>query len=116
MFQVFNASGHPIHSENVRVIGKIEIPNVNLSNANDVANAAQVIADAAAPHVREGAIIAMPGASVLAVHVLAAIHGLTGHWPTIAWAARMDGTFTWSKKQICDLHDLRTAQRVRERA
>lgn len=115
MFQIFNASGHPIQQEDVEIVGVADVPNVDLTDAHSISQTAQAVADQAAGAVREGIPVALPGASVLAVHTLAALHGLTGHWPRVAWAARQDGKFVWSEEQVSDLHSLRTAQRERNR-
>ena len=76
---------------------------------------AEQIAYAVAPHARQGVALALPGASVIVIHVLAFVHGITGQWPRVAWSARQDGKFVWSATQVVDLHELRTEARAGER-
>lgn len=109
--RLFNASGHPIASPAVEVVGEVAIPNIDLTNPSAVTQAAHEIAAAAAPFAEGGVPIALPGMATLAAHVLAIMHGRTGYWPTIAWAARVDGKFTWSAGYMADLHELRTMSR-----
>lgn len=114
-FKLFNASGHPIQQDGVEVTGNVRIGNVDVSSVAAVLEAAKKIAVAAAPHARKGIPIALPGMTTLSAQVLAYLHGLVGHWPTIAWSARIDGVFTWSLDQVADLHDIRTSAREAER-
>lgn len=115
-FKIFNGSGHPIHQDGVEVVGEVGVPNVDLTNPSSIGAVAEQIARAAAPHVRSGIAIALPGASTISSHVLALVHGITGHWPRVAWAARVDGAFVWSEAYVSDLHILRTSAREGERA
>ena len=96
-------------------IGTAGIPNVAFDNKEAMLKTAQAIADAAAPAVLQGHYVALPGASILAVHILTAIHGLTGHWPRVAWAVYRDGVFVWGEEFSSSLHEFRTAQRPRRR-
>lgn len=115
-FKIFNASGHPIQQDGVEVIGEVSVPNVDLTSPASIGTVAEQIARAAAPHVRNGVTLALPGASVISSHVLTLIHGITGHWPRVAWAARVDGKFVWSEAYVSDLHEVRTSVREGERA
>ena len=111
--KIFNASGHKINQDGVEVVGTANIPNVAFDNTEAILETAQAIADAAAPAVLRGHYVALPGASILAVHILTAIHGLTGCWPRVAWASCHDGVFVWGEEFSSSLHEFRTAQRVR---
>ncbi|HFD40857.1 MAG TPA: hypothetical protein ENJ31_13525 [Anaerolineae bacterium] len=114
--RIYNASGHPIRQDGVEVVGSVEIPNVNVADPEDVVEVATQIAEAAAPAVYEGALLALPGMSILAAIVLARLHGLVGFWPRVAWAAREDGRFVWSDARVADLFALRQeAREDRER-
>ena len=116
--KIYNASGHPIRQDgDVEVIGSVQIPNVNMADPENVIEVATQIAEAAAPAVYEGALLALPGMSILASIVLARLHGLIGFWPRVAWAAREeDGTFRWHEARVADLFLLRReAREDRER-
>ena len=110
---IYNASGHPIADDTVTVSGSCQIPNVDLADPETVESAAMLIAFHCLPAVDNGDFIALPGASVLTAHVLAAIHGIAGSWPRIAWATRKNGKFVWSAETTVDLHDIRTMCRTR---
>jgi len=111
MANLFNASGHPLVDCPFTVTGEVGVPNADLTNPVSVAALARTIAEAAAPHVRDGAAIALPGMTTLSALVLAILHGMVGSFPRIAWAARVDGKFVWKAEYTADLHELRTAQR-----
>lgn len=111
MFSVCNLSGHPIVQDGVRVVFEAQIPNVDLANPSEVQALARQLAEQATPFVLAGVHIALPGMTALASHVLAYIHGICGHWPRIAWAARVDGKFMWSEDFVSDLHEVRTSAR-----
>ena len=109
--EIFNASGHPIHQEDVRVVDDYRIPNVDLEDPGSVAELAVDIAKRFLPYAALGIPIALPGMSVLAAHTLAAIHGLSGFWPVVIWAVQVDGAFVWRNLHSADLHALRTRMR-----
>jgi len=111
--KLVNASGHPLPLEHpFEVVLDLGTSNVDLADPAKVLAAATKIAEAAAQFVRDGALIALPGMSILSASVLAVLHGLLGHWPSVAYAARIGGVFTWSKDFVIDLHELRTEART----
>ena len=106
-FDLFNASGHPIDQDDVTVIGEVSVPNVDLADPAAVYSLALDIAKAARNSCENGIPITLPGMTVLAAHVLSMLQGLTGQLPIIAWAARIEGKFVWSRTQMIDLHAMR---------
>lgn len=112
--RIFNASGHPIaSSDTVEVVDSVAIPNIDLGNPQAVIDAAMEIAEEAGLHVLEGCYIALPGMSVLAAAVLAAIHGKAGQFPKIAYAVRGDdGVFRFGAGQEIDLWRVRMDARA----
>lgn len=109
--KIFNASGHPIAQNGIEVIGSVPVPNVDLLSPETILALALEVAKAAREAVEEGIPLALPGMTTLSAHVVALIQGLTGYFPRIAWAARVDGKFLWDEKQVTDLHELRTFAR-----
>lgn len=112
--KIFNASGHAITQPDVEVVGVAAVPNADMASYESVVATAQAIAEQVAEYAVNGVLIALPGHSALASHVLALLHGLTGSWPRIAWSARTpDGRFVWTSEQTSDLYELRNLQRER---
>lgn len=111
LLRLFNASGHPILDEGVEVVGEVAIPNVDLANPKTIFSLALTIAKAAQSACEGGIPIALPGMTTLAAYVLAMLQGMTGQLPVIAWAARVDAKFIWSRGRVIDLHAMRILMR-----
>lgn len=114
-FKIVNLSGHPINQAGVVIVASADNQNVDLADLESIreraADLAQIASDALELH--PSAFVALPGLTTLAVTTTATIHGLTGAFPRIAWAARTDeGKFVWSKDQALDLQTLRNEQRL----
>jgi hypothetical protein len=110
-FRIFNASGHSITQAGVTVVDEHTIPNIDVTNPEEVQAWGLKIAHRAAPYIEEGAYLALPGMSLLATHVITAIHGLIGFYPRVAWAVHQDGQFRWTAEQTSDLQNFRLESR-----
>ena len=117
---LLNLSGHPAPrgaEEAFDKVCSVKVPNVDLSRAEAVAEAAknlvaQVLEDVEAKEalLRGEAAVLLPGASALAGPVLAVLLGFSGTLPEIRWAVRTEGGFVLSP--ALDLANLRLAGRA----
>lgn len=101
---LLNLSGHPVPkgAEGFHTVS-VQVPNVDLASAEAVAEAAKalvnkVLEDASAREAlqRGEALVLLPGATCLAVGVLALLVGFSGSWPELRWAVKTEGGFVLS--------------------
>lgn len=106
--KVVNASGHPIVADQLEVVKVVPPPHINPSWTDGVLETARQMAKEAAPYVRDGAAIALPGLSYLAAAFLAALHREVGKFPPIIWSVRPEGEsrYIWDPKFSIDLEEV----------
>jgi len=108
--KVVNASGHPITGDDLEVVRVVGAPHINPEWAEGIMTAAKDMANAAAPFVREGAAVALPGLSYLAAAFLAALYAETGRFPTVVWSVLRDGRYVWGTRFSLNLEQLKEAK------
>lgn len=118
---VLNMSGHPMHPDQAEGgwldgCQVLNVPTGFVDMNRPHEGAVQLLSRldpevlAALAH-GDAVVVALPGATALAAHLLAVIHGVAGSFPFLTWAVREGDRILW--KQPVDLHALRTASRER---
>jgi len=110
--EVVNASGHPIEDKRFKVVKIIPPPHINPAWIEGIMDVAREMAKTAAPYVKKGAAVALPGLSYLAAAFIVALYMETGNFPVVVWSVKPDDKsgYVWSPAFALDLEQLKEVE------